>query len=105
MYRSWTGVKLVELRIKTGFLRPAREDSPSQDGTLTPGDGTTDGIKTDIGKEKSQEEDPGPRITHITFETHRDYKLKGADATLYKYVAREVCWWVMGVCLGPETLG
>lgn len=105
MYRSWTGVKLVELRIETGLPRPARETSPSQDGVSAPDDGMKNGIDAGTREDEhgQEREEDGPRVTHITFETHRDYKLKGADAALYKSVAREVCWWVMGVFLGPET--
>ena len=101
MYRSWTAVKLVELRIEAGLLGATREGySKAQDGVLGPKDRMKAGIKVE-----EQEEQDGPRMTHITFETHEDYKLKGADAALYKYVAREVCWWVMRVCLGSELAG
>ena len=94
MHRSWTGIKLVELTIDT---------SPPQ---LLPGDVVSlgsGGARSPSSSGDRVVADRGPRITHITFETHEDYKLKGADEDLYKYVAWEVCWWVLGVRLGPET--
>lgn len=105
MYRSWTGVKLVELRIETRSPRPAQGASSSKDEVSAPDDRMKNGIEAGTREDEQGQdrEEDGPSITHITFETHRDYKLKGADVALYKSVAREVCWWVLGVCLGPET--
>lgn len=93
MHRSWTGTKLIELTIDTCTLGSPLEDMPLGHNR----DCNTDDKGGQLG------EDGGSRITHITFETHGDYKLKGADEGLYKSVAREVCWWGLGVCLGRET--
>lgn len=89
MHRSWTGIKLIELTLDNHSIG----DTP-----LEADEARTDEKSGTIGGS-------GRGITHITFETHGDYKLKGADEGLYKSVAREVCWWILGVCLGPEAGG
>ena len=93
MHRSWTGIKLIELTVDIFALRTSPEDTPF-------GDNGAPGTDTEAGRMMMN---GGPEITHITFETHGDYKLKGADEGVYKDIAREVCWWVLGVFLGPET--
>ena len=94
MYRSWTGIKLIELTIDDPPPPNIHENAPALEDDGAPGTTT---------KEQRTETYNGPRITHITFETHEDYKLKGANELLYKFVAAEVCWWLLGVCFGPET--
>ncbi|KAL2105413.1 hypothetical protein VUR80DRAFT_8400 [Thermomyces stellatus] len=89
MHRSWTGVKLIELTIDAAS--PSR--CPLEGGPIPPNDEGPEGMETDRG----------PRITRIAFEMNEDYRLKGGGERLYKHVAWEVCWWVLGVPLGPET--
>lgn len=93
MHRSWTGVKLIELTVDTVPSRPLL-DGPADLGDDVGPLAHANGQRVEM--------ESGPRITHITFETHEDYKLKGADEGVYKRVALEVCWWVLGVWREPE---
>lgn len=89
MHRTWTGVKLIELAIETSPRHPLLDEitAPQDD---------------EVPERERAKMDRGARITHITFETHGDYRLKGADEAVYKRVALEVCWWVLGVVLEEE---
>ncbi|SPO03807.1 uncharacterized protein DNG_06490 [Cephalotrichum gorgonifer] len=109
IHRSWTGVKLIELVIDMGSTPSSPpSEHPRRGSWATPsddrdrdelyerrGDGAGRGKESGGGAR-------GPRIVHIAFEMHGDYKLRWADERVYKVVAREISWWVMGVCLGPE---
>ena len=72
-YRSWTGMKQIELVIDAGL----------------------EGYGND-GK--------GAKVKAIICEMDQERKWKNADVETYKKVAREVCWWVLNVRLGPEEL-
>lgn len=58
----------------------------------------------DGGLEGYGKEGKGACVTSIIFENDPEKKWKDADVEEYKKVAREVCWWVLNVRLGPEHL-
>lgn len=47
----------------------------------------------------------GAAITTLIWESDPESKWKDADETTYMEVAREVCYWVLNVRLGPDILG
>jgi hypothetical protein len=46
----------------------------------------------------------GAAITTLIWESDLESKWKDADETKYMEVAREVCYWVLNVRLGPDIL-